>query len=104
MPDYNRAARKQPFWKQYSNALVKQGIKPDFVRWHVLRATAAVTRAEFSERLGNTRFAQLIRAHLDLFANAAAVIRARNLAFRTEQTYLNWMCRFMIHYGGCSTD
>lgn len=184
MPDDNRDARELKFWTQYSNTLAKQGIKPDFVRWHVLRAQAfikafpgrrlvdlgpdditgylqktgrdgamkpwqfrqvvdairilysivrtdwaagfdwefwrdsaqalgphhastarathAVTPGEFAERLGNTRFAPLIHTHLDLFANAAAVIRARNLAFRTEQTYLNWMCRFMIHYGGCS--
>lgn len=66
------------------------------------REVKPVTPAEFAERLGDTRFAPLIRAHLELFAHAASVIRARNLAFRTEQTYMNWMCRFMLHHGGRS--
>lgn len=66
------------------------------------REVAPATPGEFAERLGDTRFAPLIRAHLELFATVAAVIRTRNLALRTEQAYMNWMCRFMIHFGGRS--
>jgi integron integrase len=181
-----RASQVQQFWDRYAKTAIKQGIKPDFVRWHVIRAqsfirafpgkrlavlgpdditgylqevghdgklqpwqfrqvvdairilysivrtdwapgfdwdywldsakslgprhattareTVPVTPEEFAEQLGNTRFTPLLRAHLELFATVASVIRTRNLAFRTEQTYMNWMCRFMIHYGGCSPE
>jgi integron integrase len=184
MTDDVRAARERQFWDRYSKTAIKQGIKPDFVHWHTLRAksfikafpgrrladldaddiavylleagregsmkpwqfrqivdairilysivrtdwssgfdwnywldsarslgahhattareAAPVTPEEFAERLGNTRFAPLIRAHLDLFASVATVIRTRNLAFRTEQTYMDWMCRFMLHNDGRS--
>ena len=66
------------------------------------RESAPVDPAEFAERLGDTRFAPLIRAHLELFASVATAIRVRNMAFRTEQTYMQWMCRFMLHHGGQS--
>ncbi len=184
MADDFRAARERQFWDHYSKAALKQGIKPDFARWHVLRAksfikafpgrrladlgtdeiaayflkagregtmkpwqfrqivdavrilysivrtdwsagfdwhywldsakslgaqhattareAAPVTPEEFAERLGSTRFAPLIRAHLDLFVSVATVIRTRNLAFRTEQAYMDWMCRFMLHNNGLS--
>ena len=58
--------------------------------------------AEFAERLGDTRFAPLIRAHLELFSSVATAFRVRNMAFRTEQTYMHWMCRFILHRGGQS--
>jgi hypothetical protein len=177
MDDDQRAARERRFWARYTNTIIRQGIKPSLVHWHVLRAksfikafpdrrladlgpddvvayltqadrqravepwqfrqivdairilysivrtewatsfdwdywrdsaqalgaqhattareVAPITPGDFAERLGDTRFAPLIRAHLELFASVAAVIRTRNLAFRTEQTYMNWMCRFI---------
>lgn len=69
------------------------------------REVAPVTPGEFAERLGETRFAPLIRARLELFASVAAVIHTRNLAFCTQQTYMNWMCRIkgselLIHSKG----
>ncbi len=66
------------------------------------RERAPVTPTEFVERLGDTRFAPLVRAHLELFASIATVIRTRNMAFRTEQAYMGWVCRFMLHFGGKS--
>jgi hypothetical protein len=42
-----------------------------------------VTPGEFAERLGDTRFAPLIRAYPELYASLVAVIRTRNLAFPT---------------------
>jgi hypothetical protein len=165
MDEDQRTACERRFWDRYANTIIQQGIKPPFVRWHVLRAksfikafpgrrladlgpddiTAYLSQAgrqgavkpwqfrqivdairilysivrtewasrfdwdfwrdsaqvlgtqhattarevapvrpeEFAERLGDTRFAPLIRAHPELFASVAAVIRTRNLAFPT---------------------
>jgi hypothetical protein len=66
------------------------------------RSVAPVTAEQFSERLGDTRFAPLIRTHLDFFTHLSSVIRTRGLAFRTEQSYMAWVCRFMLHFGGVS--
>ncbi len=52
------------------------------------RESAPVDPTEFAERLGDTRFAPLIRAHLELFASVATAIRVRNMAFRTEYAHL----------------
>lgn len=37
MANEARAAQEQQFWDRYSKIAAKQDIKPDFVRWHVLR-------------------------------------------------------------------
>lgn len=42
MPDDFRVVREQRFWNRYSNGLIKQGVKPDFVRRHVLRAKSFI--------------------------------------------------------------
>jgi integron integrase len=63
----------------------------------IAREAMPVSPEEFAERVGETRFAPLIREHLDLFAKAASVMRLRNMSIRTEKTYLHWLCRF-IHF------
>ncbi|MFW6184053.1 MAG: site-specific integrase, partial [Chloroflexota bacterium] len=101
-------------WNLYSIVRVEWGASFDWEYWRdsarnlspqhatTAREVAPTTPAEFAERLGDTRFAPLIRAHLELFTSMAAVIRTRGLAFRTEQTYMDWVCRFMLHFGGRS--
>ncbi len=42
MADDTRATRERQFWDRYSKTAIKQGIKPDFVRWHVLRAESFI--------------------------------------------------------------
>jgi len=182
MAEGTRAGSERRFWDRYIKVLHKQGIKPPFDRWHVVRseqfikalagrrlvdtqphhltefftqlgrdsrltpwqfrqavsairilysivntdwsehfdwsfwedsaralehqhATVArqippVTPQEYAERLGDVRFASVIRNHLELFARAASVIRVRGMAFRTEQSYLGWLCRFIHFHGG----
>lgn len=63
------------------------------------REAAPVTPDEFVERIGDTRFAPLIRSHLELFTTLSNVCRMRGLAFRTEQAYSAWACRYMLFSG-----
>jgi len=64
------------------------------------REAPPITPDEFSERIGDTRFAPLIRANLDLFTALSNICRTRGLAFRTEQSYSAWTCRFMLFFEG----
>ncbi|MGE0081841.1 MAG: integron integrase [Thiohalomonadaceae bacterium] len=76
------------FWKDSARTLESQ---------HATTAREAlpVSPEEFASRIGETRFASLIRSHLDLFSRAASVMRVRGMSIRTEQSYLAWLCRFI---------
>src|SRR5690606_19492718 len=81
------------FWEDSARALEHQHAT-------VARQAPPVTPQEYAERLGDVRFASVIRNHLELFARAASVIRVRGMSFRTEQSYLGWLCRFIHFHGG----
>ncbi|MCC5857842.1 MAG: site-specific integrase [Ectothiorhodospiraceae bacterium] len=48
--------------------------------------------------MGDTRFAPLIRQHLEVFARLSSVIRGRGMSIRTEKAYLGWVCRFLLYF------
>jgi len=86
------------FWEDSARALEPQHA-------NTAREAPPVTPQEFAERVGDVRYASIIRNHLDLFARAATVLRMRGMAFRTEQTYLAWLCRFIhFHEGRAPAD
>lgn len=80
------------FWRDSAKALGPQHSSN-------AREAAPVTPDEFVERIGDTRFAPLIRTHLALFTTLSNVCRMRGLAFRTEQAYSAWACRYMLFSG-----
>lgn len=59
----------------------------------VAREQAPVTPQEFANRIGDTRLASLIRAHLPLFATFASAMRTGGMSFRTEKAARpGWDC------------
>lgn len=68
------------------------------------REHAPVTPEEFAKRIGESRFASLIREHLDVFARFSTVMRTRGLSIRTEKSYLGWCCRFLARFGGSGPE
>jgi integron integrase len=81
------------FWKDSALALEPQ-------RATTAREVAPVTAQEFAERVGDKRFASLIRSHIEMFSKAASVMRVRGMSIRTEQSYLAWVCRFIQFNNG----
>ncbi len=59
-----------------------------------------VTPEEYASRIGDTRFAPLIRQHLEVFARLSSVVQTQGMSIRTEKTYLGWVCRFIRYFNG----
>jgi integron integrase len=85
------------FWRDSARTLEEQHAT-------TAREHAPVTPEEFAKRIGESRFAPLIRNHLELFARFSTVMRTRGLSIRTEKTYLGWCCRFLSRFGGAAPE
>ena len=85
------------FWRDSARTLEEQHAT-------TAREYAAVTPEEFAQRIGESRFAPLVREHLEVFARFSTVMRTRGLAIRTEKSYLGWCCRFLARFGGSAPE
>ena len=79
------------FWRNSARTLETQHAT-------TAREFQPVTPEEYASRIGDTRFAPLIRQHLEVFARLSSVIQTRGMSIRTEKTYLGWVCRFLSHF------
>lgn len=79
------------YWRDSAKALETQHAS-------VAREFHPGTPQEFAERIGDTRFAPLIRRHHEVFNRLSAVMRTRGMSIRTEKAYMGWVCRFIWHF------
>lgn len=52
------------------------------------------------ERKGNGALNRIRSEHHDLFVRFTAEIRRRSYAYRTEQSYEQWICRYLLFSNG----
>ena len=79
------------FWRDSARTLEAQHAT-------TAREYRPVTPGDYAARIGDTRFAPLIRQHLDVFARLSSVIQTRGMSIRTEKTYLGWVCRYLLFF------
>ena len=73
------------FWRDSARTLEEQHAT-------TAREHTPVTPEEFAKRIGESRFAPLMRNQLEMFARFSTVIRKRGLPIRTEKSHISWCC------------